>query len=194
MKSRNLINDSTIIKIPDGAYKTMIQRLKSLHNPNLFLMLYFKDIVKNLIFIPNYFFVSSIIEERKPLKPTAKRAGWIGCNINYSDIPRIGKIYIVKDCREICKTKVLDDYNQTVSLRSEEIESRGWLMDVLSCVDKLTEDDFNLSQIYKFADTLRQKHPYNNHIKDKIRQQLQYLRDKGFIEFTSRGKYKKIRY
>ena len=39
---------------------------------------------------------------------------------------------------------------------------------------------------------LKNKHPENNFIKDKIRQQLQNLRDKGFIEFTSRGNYKKI--
>ncbi|MBL7991777.1 MAG: restriction endonuclease, partial [Candidatus Kapabacteria bacterium] len=31
----------------------------------------------------------------------------------------------------------------------------------------------------------------NNFIKDKIRQQLQVLRDKGIIEFVSRGIYQK---
>ena len=34
----------------------------------------------------------------------------------------------------------------------------------------------------------------NNFIKDKIRQQLQILRDKAIIEFVGRGKYKKISY
>lgn len=36
------------------------------------------------------------------------------------------------------------------------------------------------------------KHPENNHIKDKIRQQLQFLRDEGLVEFTTRGNYKKV--
>ena len=43
-----------------------------------------------------------------------------------------------------------------------------------------------------FEDELKKKHPDNNFIKDKIRQQLQYLRDKGFIEFVTPGHYKKI--
>ncbi len=33
----------------------------------------------------------------------------------------------------------------------------------------------------------------NSHVQDKIRQQLQYLRDKGFIRFISRGHYLKIK-
>lgn len=46
--------------------------------------------------------------------------------------------------------------------------------------------------MYSFESELRLKYPENNFIKDKIRQQLQYLRDKGFIEFKSPGNYKKI--
>ena len=37
---------------------------------------------------------------------------------------------------------------------------------------------------------LSKKHPDNRHIKDKIRQQLQVLRDKGYLEFSSRGNYR----
>ncbi|MBQ1398560.1 MAG: restriction endonuclease, partial [Clostridia bacterium] len=37
-----------------------------------------------------------------------------------------------------------------------------------------------------------QKHIHNNNIEAKIRQQLQILRDKGFIEFLERGHYRKI--
>ena len=35
------------------------------------------------------------------------------------------------------------------------------------------------------------RHPENNNIEAKIRQQLQFLRDKGFIQFLSPGQYKK---
>ncbi|MDX1786848.1 MAG: hypothetical protein R3205_01985 [Psychrobacter sp.] len=52
--------------------------------------------------------------------------------------------------------------------------------------------NFSLNQVYAFADLLKLKHPENNHIKDKIRQQLQVLRDKGIIEFTGRGQYRKL--
>jgi len=36
------------------------------------------------------------------------------------------------------------------------------------------------------------KHPDNHHIKAKIRQQLQFLRDKGYLQFFGSGKYKVI--
>ena len=64
-------------------------------------------------------------------------------------------------------------------------------MDTLHLVERLDET-FTLNQMYAFAEDLKQKHPYNNHIHDKIRQQLQFLRDKGIIEFKGRGIYKKI--
>ena len=64
-------------------------------------------------------------------------------------------------------------------------------MDVLSCVERLDET-FTLKQMYDFVNELGVKHPNNNNIEAKIRQQLQFLRDKGFIDFTTRGNYKKI--
>jgi len=70
-------------KIVDGAYRTMLERLTSSNNPNFFLLNY--DLanleVINFLVIPKHFFVPTIIEKRKPLVPTARRAGWIGCNI-----------------------------------------------------------------------------------------------------------------
>ena len=50
---------------------------------------------------------------------------------------------------------------------------------------------FTLDEIYKFEKILRTKYPSNNFVKDKIRQQLQILRDKGVISFMGRGVYKK---
>ncbi len=67
-------------------------------------------------------------------------------------------------------------------------------MDVLNCVNKIEGRDFNLEQMCKFEDALAKKYPNNNHIKDKIRQQLQILRDKGIIEFRGRGSYRKTVY
>lgn len=62
----------------------------------------------------------------------------------------------------------------------------------MNCVDTIKNDSFTLNDIYKFENQLKLKYPENNFIKDKIRQQLQLLRDKGLIEFKSRGIYKKI--
>ena len=64
-------------------------------------------------------------------------------------------------------------------------------MDVLNCVNKISRPVFTLEEIYEYENELHIKHPQNNNIKPKIRQQLQFLRDKGFIEFLGNGKYRK---
>lgn len=51
---------------------------------------------------------------------------------------------------------------------------------------------FILEEMYSFENILSMKHPENHHVKDKIRQQLQILRDNEIIEFMGRGHYRKI--
>ncbi len=63
-------------------------------------------------------------------------------------------------------------------------------MDVMNCIDRLNKKEFTLDEIYNFENILSEKHPENKHIKDKIRQQLQFLRDKGYLEFLDRGNYR----
>ena len=79
----------------------------------------------------------------------------------------------------------------TVFLREYRLDARGWILDVLRCVNKIEGRDFTLKQMYAFETQLAEKHPENHHIKDKIRQQLQLLRDKGILEFNGRGRYRK---
>lgn len=63
----------------------------------------------------------------------------------------------------------------------------------MNCVDAINQDAFSLKEIYSFENQLKEKYPNNNFIKDKIRQQIQLLRDKGLIEFKTRGIYRKIK-
>ena len=181
-------------KIVDGAYSSMITRINSDENPNFFFLNYTKSdwTVNNFLIIPKHYFVTSIIEKRKPLSSNAKRAGWIGCNINLSKIPESGRIFLVKDSKIISKSKVKAKWESTEFLKSKKLESRGWILDIMNCVDKIEKKEFTLDEMYTFEKVLKQKYPNNNHIKDKIRQQLQFLRDKGLIEFAGQGKYKKI--
>ena len=76
-------------KVLDGAFRTMCERLVASNNPNLFLLNYdLKRLsVVSLFVVPKQFFVREIIEVRKPLAVTARRAGWIGCNILLNQIP-----------------------------------------------------------------------------------------------------------
>ena len=155
-------------------------------------MTYKNYAVDNFILIPNHFFTPQIIIKRKPLGHDARRAGWTGCNIDISSIPDSGKIFIVRNQIEIEHETVISNYAKTKSLKTSNLESRGWLLDILMCVEKIPTKDFTLDQMYVFENELKAKHPENNFIKDKIRQQLQYLRDKGFIEFVTPGHYRKI--
>ena len=72
----------------------------------------------------------------------------------------------------------------------KEISAKGWLLDMMRCVDKIDKKDFTLGDVYAFEGELSRLHPENKHIKDKIRQQLQFLRDKGYLDFVSRGYYR----
>lgn len=179
-------------KVADGAYNTKWERLVASNNPNLLLMNYdLKSLaVVNLFIVPKHFFVRDIIERRKPLAATARRAGWIGSNILIGKVPEIGKIHIVQGGIIRPKDAVLEEWQKTLFLRSESLEARGWLLDVMKCVESLGKRDFTLDEVYAFDRHLGELYPGNQNVRPKIRQQLQYLRDRGFIEFVSRGNYR----
>lgn len=143
--------------------------------------------------IPKHFFVPAIIERRKPLPPTARRAGWTGCNILLGEIPAQGRISIIKNRVAVDKSEVVAKMQKASSLQTENIETRGWILDVLNCINKLKKDTFTLDEVYQDEIMLKMRHPQNNNIRPKIRQQLQVLRDKGFIEFIGQGVYRKIK-
>lgn len=180
-------------KINDGAYSTMIERITSITNPELFIMQYSPNyIVTDLMLIPKFFFAPPIIEKRKQLAPTARRAGWTGCNILFSEIPQQGKISIIKNGIIKSKNEVIENYALIKRMETKNLDSRSWLFDVLNCVNNIESDEFYLHEIYEYIETLQAKHINNHNVEAKIRQQLQLLRDKGFIEFLGRGHYKKI--
>ncbi len=180
-------------KIVDGAYSTMIERLRSQNNPNFFFLNYDLENyeIVNFAVIPKHFFIPEIIEKRNPLSQDARRAGWVGCNILLNDIPKSGKIFYVKDRQIESKESVLENWAKTLFLReTKKAGLKGWILDIMNCIDKLEKSEFMLQDVYAFEKILGEKHPENRHVKDKIRQQLQFLRDKGYLEFLGNGKYK----
>ena len=112
--------------------------------------------------------------------------------ILYGNIPERGKIAIIESHAELNKNIVMQNYERSTRLKIERINHRSWLMDILKCIEKIPSDNFSLEDMYSFADELALKHSDNHNVTAKIRQQLQFLRDKGFIKFTGRGKYTKI--
>ncbi|MBK9246970.1 MAG: restriction endonuclease [Ignavibacteria bacterium] len=179
--------------VMDGAFETMIQRLESNIVPNFFLLTYSAHwTVNNFIIIPKQFFTFSIIIRRNPLPPHARRAGWTGCNIDISGVPDAGRVHLVKNGTEVNRTTVKEAFNRTSFMRKQKSDAKGWIIDTMNCIDAIEKTTFKLSDMYAFEEALRRKYPNNNFIKDKLRQQLQNLRDKGIIEFISPGVYRKV--
>lgn len=180
-------------KITDGAYRTMIERLNSSNNPNFFFLSYDsrKLEVINFLVIPKHFFVPNIIEKRKPLASGARRAGFVGCNIILKNIPEAGRIFYIKNHIELPKKEILSTWKKTTFLKKQkDLSAKGWLLDTMRIIDKIGKRDFSLDEVYAFEDDLSTLYPNNKHIKDKLRQQLQILRDSGYLDFVSRGRYR----
>jgi hypothetical protein len=71
-----------------------------------------------------------------------------------------------------------------------DVSSRGWLIDVLNVARSINKQEFHLSEMYSQDEHLRTLHPKNFHIRPKIRQQLQKLRDMGLLTFIGEGNYR----
>lgn len=186
-KSRT-INDL----VADGEYSKKIERLSSDTHPSLLLLSYepLEWSVRNLVVVPKQFFTADIIQRRNPLRATARRAGWVGSNILLSGVPETARIHMVRDGVFLPQSQVRRHWKSTLFLRDERVkEARGWLLDIMKCIDTIGKREFTLSEMYDFLLPLACLHPNNKHIKDKIRQQLQVLRDRGYLRFVGAGRY-----
>ncbi|CAG0970902.1 partial Type-2 restriction enzyme DpnI, partial [Anaerolineae bacterium] len=144
----------------------------------------------NLVVVPRFFLSTSCIEARSPLSATARRAGWVGCNIVLKQLPPDGKIPVVSDRRAMKPSEVRAEYARFRFMMGEKSDLRGWTADVLKIIRSLSKKEFRLEEVYGFEGELGRLHPANTHIRPKIRQQLQLLRDKGVIEFRGSGLYR----
>lgn len=68
-----------VTKAADGAYDTMISRINGQNAPSFFFLGHDGVRVHTFFTVPAHYFTPDIIEKRRPLRPTAKRAGWVGC-------------------------------------------------------------------------------------------------------------------
>ena len=78
-------------------------------------------------------------------------------------------------------------------LKDEKSTHRGWITDIIWCIKDLGKKEFSLDEVYAYEPYLGELHPLNRNIKPKIRQQLQFLRDKRYLQFIGDGKYQLIR-
>jgi type II restriction enzyme len=176
--------------VPDAGYEAMVGAIRSDRVPNLFVMQYTIEwTVLNLLLVPSFFFTETAIQKRNPLRPAARRAGWVGCNILLSAIAPEGKLRLVNAGVSVSPTVVRKQYQRIRPLSELKVSNRGWTLDVLKFVHRLGRAQFTLAAMYGFEDEIAKLYPNNRNIRAKIRQQLQVLRDLGLINFLGGGEY-----
>jgi type II restriction enzyme len=179
-------------KIVDAAYSTMIRAIEEDRTPNLVALQYHPEKwnVENVFLIPHFAFTRSMVEKRKPLAATARRAGWVGCNLLLSRISPDVRIDYVRSGVPINPKLIRKRYAALRPLESLGVKKRGWTLDVLNGIRSLGKREFSLADAYTLEGELQKLHPANRNVQPKIRQQLQVLRDVGLIAFLGHGSYR----
>ena len=174
----------------DGAYSAMMSRILSDSVPVLMLLERTEGWkVRSLTAIHNLFLTPEVIAKRKPLSPTARRAGWVGCNIRLDLIASDARLQVVFDGFPNDRDLVRRKFQQFGLLKNIAPSSRGWTTLTLRVIRGLNRSLFSLGEVYAKEETFVAAFPENGHIRAKIRQQLQVLRDLGYLEFHGSGNY-----
>lgn len=178
-------------RIVDGEYASMMARIAAGEAPTLMILQYTPEWhIRNLLALHSVFLTPDIVEARKPLSSTARRAGWQGCNLRIDRIPIDGKIPLIRDGVIAEKDAVRNLFAQSARFGELKPTQRGWTALAFSFVRKIGKSEFSLQEIYGFEDEMHAAYPQNSHVRDKIRQQMQILRDLGYVEFLGRGEYR----
>jgi type II restriction enzyme len=148
-------------RIVDAAYSEMKRAILEDRTPNLFVLHYDLDTwaVRTILLVPHFAFALSAVERRKPLAPTARRAGWVGCNILLDKIPVHARIPIVNEGTPQASQQVRASYNRLRPLEKLQVEKRSWTLDVLQVVQSLGKLEFTLADVYAHAAALAKLHP-----------------------------------
>ncbi len=178
-------------RIVDAAYTAMERAILQGRTPNLIAVHYELKCwrVKDVLVVPRFAFSISAIEKRKPLGANARRAGWIGCNILLRNIPSDARIELVRAGVPMNARLVRERYSRLKPLELVNPRVRGWTLDVLKIARSTGNETFTLGDMYRHEVDLQKLYPGNRHIRAKIRQQLQQLRDLGILDFVTPGKY-----
>jgi type II restriction enzyme len=179
--------------LPAGAWSVMQKRLAAANNPSLFVMRY--DTVANgvtdLIVVPRHFFTAAIVRPKNPTWPKGRSAEWRGSTILIGLIPDAGRIPMIRSGVQVPQAEVRDRWRSTLFLRDAAAPARGWLLAVMKAVEAVGREQFTLEDVYAQEATLAALYPGNNNVCPKIRQQLQVLRDRGWLAFDGRGRYRR---
>lgn len=188
LKSKKTPFGKTIV---NGAYGTLLAAIRANEAPNLFLFHYrlpFSPV--SLAVLPKRFLVEPMIVKRKPLSPSARRAGWVGCNIDMSLVARSALIPCVVQGKLLDQTEIQANWKKTSVVDDLAATARGWAAITLACIDRIGRPVFTIADVYGQECFAERAYPGNRHVRAKLRQQLQVLRDLGALAFEERGHYR----
>jgi len=178
-------------RVADGEYETFRSAVDSDAGPSLLLMEY--DLhalsVRSLRAVHRSLLSGRVVVPRRPLSPSARRAGWQGCYIDLGLIPESGLVPIITGGHPQQWGSVTTGWSRYEFMIQLHPESRGWILDVLECIHRLPSSHFSVEDVCAFEQDLAARHPANQNVRPKIRQQLQVLVAKGVLRRESRGKY-----
>ncbi|MBK7899784.1 MAG: hypothetical protein KA603_02175 [Azonexus sp.] len=176
--------------VADGAYAAMLARIRASRSTSLILLGYTEDYrTRSVIAVPARFLVEALIVPRKPLGPHCRRAGWQGCNINIGLLPPDGRIVCVHEFVTRPQAEICQEWKRTAFLEDSNSAARSWLAVIMGIVSRLERTRFSLADVYQAEGELAERFPGNSNLRAKIRQQLQVLRDKGWLTFLGNGQY-----
>ena len=182
--------------VNDGGYDAMMRRIHAAETPALMLLHRSTDWhVQRLVAIHPVFITPEVVRPRKT-PHTRPRTGqkYLMCDLDLTRIPSDGKIILVEDASSRSPAVVRKLFHESMRFLDIPIEKRGWSALVLAVLRRIGNADITLQQVYAYEPLIRAAYPNNRHVREKIRQQLQVLRDLGYIEFVSkRGEYRVLR-
>jgi type II restriction enzyme len=172
----------------------MMRRIRAAEAPALMLMHYAEDwSVQRLIAIHPVFLTPSVVRKRsKPhLRPITRKPYWM-CDLDLTRIPPDGKIVIVRDGGERPRADARRAFRESMRFGDVPLRKRGWAALVLAYVRKINKVEFTLADLYAYEAAMHAAYPQNSHVRPKIRQQMQVLRDLGYLQFMDRGEYRML--
>ena len=85
----------------------------------------------------------------------------------------------------------MDRWRSSLFLKDASLNARGWLLAVMRAVEEVGRAEFTLDDVYAHEAAFSALCLGNRNVRPKIRQQLQVLRDRGWLAFNGRGTYRR---
>lgn len=175
----------------DGAFSTLMGQIRSGTAPTLCLLQRTPEwTIRGLDAVHSSFVLPDAVVARKPLSKSAERSDWVGCTIRLDRIDASSHVGVILDGVVFPVEQVRRSFQRFLPLAKKSVEQRGWTLLTLRMVRALGVKEFSLADVYELESQFGAAYPNNRHVRDKIRQQLQILRDLGLLVFEGRGEYR----